>query len=276
MRIPKKPHQVGLDELHEELDTTPVHTAARDGKVKELHEILRVDVMQAMLVDKYGLTPLHWACDRGEAEVSRLLLHYNADVNAIEKRMFKRRPLHFAVLAGSEETVRELLSHNADLTAQDYRGWAPIHGAAYSGDLGALEALLDAGSSVMTQLTRQNETALHIAASRGRMEVARLILSKCCPGDEAEKYLLSIKNDTGLTAAQWHRLCQVYISSSPELFGKKDNYGTHSRRRDYEPRTSTRYLIRYLIPMVLRASITSNSGVMDIVAKFYGNVATFV
>jgi hypothetical protein len=107
--------QVGVDELHEELDTTPVHAAARAGHVEELRDILQGDPAQAGALDKYGLTPLHWACDRGQAEAARLLLERGADADAVEKRMFKRRPLHFAVLASSTATVRELLvRHGAD------------------------------------------------------------------------------------------------------------------------------------------------------------------
>ncbi|ETI31270.1 hypothetical protein F441_21637 [Phytophthora nicotianae CJ01A1] len=196
-----EPHQVGVDELHEELDTTPVHAAARAGRVEDLREILLVDATQGVALDKYGLTPLHWACDRGEAAATRLLLQHGADVDAVEKRMFKRRPLHLAVLASSEATVRELLAHHADILAEDYRGWAPIHGAAYSGDVDSLTALLNAGASVTTQLTKRRETALHVAACRGRMEAARLLLKRSSDG-AGDESLLAMEDDEGSTAAQ--------------------------------------------------------------------------
>ncbi|EGZ10967.1 hypothetical protein PHYSODRAFT_317943 [Phytophthora sojae] len=182
----QEPHQVGVDDLHEELDTTP------------LRAILLSDAAQAVALDKYGLTPLHWACDRGQSAAARLLLQHGADVDAVEKRMFRRRPLHFAVLASSDATVRELLAHHADVLAVDYRGWAPIHGAAYSGDVASLAALLDAGASATTQLTARRETALHVAASRGLAEAARLLLKRS-PGDDA---LLELEDDEGSTAAQ--------------------------------------------------------------------------
>ncbi|KAI9918716.1 hypothetical protein PsorP6_011688 [Peronosclerospora sorghi] len=189
---------MGLDDLHEELDTTPVHAAAREGNLDDLRNILLADPAQVSALDKYGLTPLHWACDRGEAGAARLLLHHGADVDAIEERMFKRRPLHFAVLASSEATVRELLAHHADVLAGDYRGWAPIHGAAYSGDVGTLTALLQATESWITQLTNQGETALHVAARRGHVEVIRLLLRH----DSGNQRLLGMQDNEGLTAAQ--------------------------------------------------------------------------
>ncbi|GMF35244.1 unnamed protein product [Phytophthora lilii] len=193
-----EPHQVGVDELHEELDTTPVHAAARAGRVEELRAILQADAAQAAARDKYGLMPLHWACDRGEAAAARLLLQHGADADAVEQRMFKRRPLHFAVLAGADAAVRELLAHRADVLATEYRGWAPIHGAAYSGDVRSVAALLDAGASAASQLTARRETALHVAAGRGHEEAARLLLKRS-PGDEG---LLELEDDEGATAAQ--------------------------------------------------------------------------
>ncbi|OWZ19649.1 hypothetical protein PHMEG_0006080 [Phytophthora megakarya] len=193
-----EPPQIGVDELHEELDTTPVHAAARAGRVEDLRSILLGDAAQAAALDKYGLTPLHWACDRGEVMAARLLLASGADVDAVEKRMFKRRPLHFAVLASSASTVRELLAHHADVLAEDYRGWTPIHGAAYSGDVDSVTALVDAGASVTTQLTKQRETALHVAASRGHVDVVRLLLKRRSDDDR----LLEMEDEEGSTAAQ--------------------------------------------------------------------------
>ncbi|KAG7397576.1 Ankyrin repeat domain-containing protein 42 [Phytophthora boehmeriae] len=192
----QEPHQVGVDELHEELDTTPVHAAARAGELEDLRENLRQDATQVLALDKYGLTPLHWACDRGNAVEAQLLLQSGADVDAVEKRMFKRRPLHFAVLASSEATVQVLLDHHADVLAVDYRGWAPIHAAAYNGNVATLTALVKAGASVSSQLTVRRETALHIAASQGNGDVVRLLLTR------HGSSLLELEDDEGSTAAQ--------------------------------------------------------------------------
>ncbi|CAI5728353.1 unnamed protein product [Peronospora effusa] len=170
-----KVHQVGLDELHEELDTTPVHAAARAGWFEDLREILLADATQVMALDKYGLTPLHWACDRGEAAIARFLLQHGADA-----------------------TVLELLAYHANVLVVDYRGWAPIHGAAYNGHVGSLTALLDAGASVVTQLTKRHETALHVAASQGNIEAIELLLKH----NSDDRNLLGIKDGDHFTAEE--------------------------------------------------------------------------
>ncbi|KAE8972848.1 hypothetical protein PR002_g26384, partial [Phytophthora rubi] len=56
-------------------------------------------------------------------------------------------------------------------------------------------------------LTARRETALHVAASRGRAEAARLLLKRS-PGDEGlleledDEGLLELEDDEGSTAAQ--------------------------------------------------------------------------
>ncbi|ETL78289.1 hypothetical protein L917_20881, partial [Phytophthora nicotianae] len=52
-----------------------------------------------------------------------------------------------------------------------------------------------------TQLTKRRETALHVAACRGRMEAARLLLKRSSDG-AGDESLLAMEDDEGSTAAQ--------------------------------------------------------------------------
>ncbi len=58
------------------------------------------------------MTPLMEACVHGQVNVARLLIAYQADVNA--KSRAEDTPLIFAVEGGSLETVQLLISHGAD------------------------------------------------------------------------------------------------------------------------------------------------------------------
>lgn len=165
----------GLDDLHAKLDTSEVHEAAREGDVNELARILQADPSQANLRDKYELTPLHWASDRGKAAAARLLLEQGqADVNAVEQRVFRRTPLHFAALSGSSETVRVLLDFHADVNGTDYRGWTPGHSAAYAGDQQVLVMLRDAGAD-LAALTKQDESLRQLAEQNGQTHVVAFL-----------------------------------------------------------------------------------------------------
>ena len=82
------------------------------------------------------------------------------------------------MLASSKATVLELLAYHADLLAVYHCGWAPLHRAAYNGDVGSLTALFDAGANVASLLTRRRETALHVAASRENVKAVQLLVKR--------------------------------------------------------------------------------------------------
>ncbi|GAB9470782.1 hypothetical protein Gpo141_00008017 [Globisporangium polare] len=191
----------GLDDLHADLDTTPTFEAAREGDVDALAAILDADVTQLHARDKYKLTPLHWACDRGQPRAAALLLERGADVDAVEKRLFKRTPLLFAALSGNEELVKLLLTHQANVAAADYKGWSAVHCAAHVGSVEILRALVAAGASV-SALTKRKESVLHVAARAGREELlARLVAgvqAAQAPGTAAadpEKHLVHVDDE---------------------------------------------------------------------------------
>ncbi|XP_068205700.1 ankyrin repeat and MYND domain-containing protein 2-like [Palaemon carinicauda] len=63
-------------------------------------------------VDTNGMTPLHHAAFKGNAELCKLFLDHGADVND-DSHDHKYAPLHFAALSGDIETVQLLLENNA-------------------------------------------------------------------------------------------------------------------------------------------------------------------
>lgn len=187
----------GLDDLHADLDTTPMLEAAREGDVDALAAILDADETQLHARDKYGLTPLHWACDRGQLRAVTLLLERGADVNAIEKRLFKRTPLLFAALSGNVELVQLLLRRHANVAAADYKGWSAVHCAAHVGSVEILRALVAASASV-SALTKREESVVHVAARAGREElISQLVGAAGVEATDPENQLLCGKELIG-------------------------------------------------------------------------------
>ncbi|MEP0813770.1 MAG: ankyrin repeat domain-containing protein [bacterium] len=74
-----------------------------------------LDVVPSLLVYKpdswNGLSALRLAAGRGNANVTRILLIHDADINALEKHL---SALHLASLNGHEKVVNILLSEGAD------------------------------------------------------------------------------------------------------------------------------------------------------------------
>ncbi|KAH9596155.1 Ankyrin-2, variant 3 [Schistosoma haematobium] len=67
-----------------------------------------------------GMTPLHWASDRGFTDLVSTLVKYNANINA--KDAEGQTPLHYACSCGHDEVIQVLLKSNADIYAKDNEG----------------------------------------------------------------------------------------------------------------------------------------------------------
>jgi ankyrin repeat protein len=100
-------------------------------------------------------------------------------------------PLHEAALKGDSGMVKVLLEYGADVNALSKDGRLPLHDAALGGNAEAVNALMSSGADVTAQTRREKQTALHIAAAWGRIEVIKLLISAKAP--------TSIKDAAGRT-----------------------------------------------------------------------------
>lgn len=76
---------------------------------------------QLNMLDDDGLGFIHWAADRGNADILRCLLNsIGIDVNLQDCE--GQTALHFASSCGNIECIQLLLSHNADQTIKDENG----------------------------------------------------------------------------------------------------------------------------------------------------------
>ena len=78
----------------------------KGDKLASIEEALGHDPGLALIRDKNGDTPLHYAAACHEADVVRLLLAYHADVNALDNKQWT--PLDEAGLAQAKDVVRIL------------------------------------------------------------------------------------------------------------------------------------------------------------------------
>src|SRR5687767_13975433 len=107
----------------------PIADAAMQNDVAAVRALLRqgADVNAAQ---GDGMTALHWAAQRGNAELARLLLDSGASLTA-GTRIGHYTPLHVAARAGHADVVRVLLDKGADATARTTNsGATALHFAA--------------------------------------------------------------------------------------------------------------------------------------------------
>ena len=75
-----------------------------------------------------GVTPLHFAADRGHKEVVQLLVSKGANVNACTKS--GSTPMHWAADCGHKDVVEMLILNGANVNAVGRYGFTPLHRAA--------------------------------------------------------------------------------------------------------------------------------------------------
>ncbi len=157
--------------------TSPVADAARDADVERVRELLRggADV-NASHGD--GMSPLHWAAQRGDAVLATVLLHAGAAVDA-GTRIGRYTPLHVASAGGHADVLAVLARAGADVAvATTTTGVTPLHLAAASGNPAAVSTLLDHGVDVDAGETAWGQTPLMFAAARDRVETVEILLAR--------------------------------------------------------------------------------------------------
>jgi ankyrin repeat protein len=150
--------------------------AAEQGNTAVVRQLLRsgADVNEAQ---GDGMTALHWAAERGDAELAEMLIFAGANVEA-GTRIGGYTPLHLAARSGHAGVVKTLLAANANADASTLNsGVTPLHLAAASDSPEAVTLLLEAGSEPDTLEKSWGQTPLIFAASANRVENIRLLLA---------------------------------------------------------------------------------------------------
>lgn len=90
--------------------------------------------------DESGLAAIHWAADRGHANILDLLLTHGADVNLVDGDC-GQTALHYAVSCGHLDSVKVLLKHGADQSIRDSDEMTCLDIATEANDSDILEIL---------------------------------------------------------------------------------------------------------------------------------------
>ena len=164
---------VALTALLHAAASAPVADAAMDGNRDAVTALLKqaADVNAAQ---GDGMTALHWAAMKNDAELARMLLYAGANVKATT-RIGAYTPLLLAAKNGSAAVVEPLLNAGADVDAATSNGTTPLMFAAASGNRAAVETLIARGADVNAKESVRGLTPLMFAAASNRAAVLELL-----------------------------------------------------------------------------------------------------
>jgi ankyrin repeat protein len=155
----------------------PVADAAMRGDRDAVRSLLKQGA-DASAAQGDGMTPLHWAAERGDVAMAEMLVYAGANVGAVT-RIGHFTPLHLASRSNGVQVVQALLKAGADVGARtSTSGVTPLHLAAASGRVDVVTALLDAGADVNAKESEWGQTPLIFAAAQNRAAAIATLLQR--------------------------------------------------------------------------------------------------
>jgi ankyrin repeat protein len=156
--------------------SAPVADAAMQGNRDAVRTLLKqaADVNAAQ---GDGMTALHWAAMKNDADLAQTLLFAGANVRATT-RIGAYTPLILAAKNGSASVMAPLLKAGADVNSQTANGTTVLMLAAASGNTDAVKMLIDGGASVNAKEPVRGLTASMFAAAANRAAVLGLLATR--------------------------------------------------------------------------------------------------
>ena len=181
-----------INEKHAEtFGATPLNLAARYGNSQMVLLLLRKGA-DHRIGDEIGYTPLHHASSRLDREVVESLISFGA--SAQTTALNGNSPLHLALSANCTECLIKLLVQNGNgQKAHNHKGRTPLHCAVEGNhSVGVVSAFLKARADPNNAIIKPadpdwcrlmdsgdlklGQTALHLAARQGRIDLLELLL----------------------------------------------------------------------------------------------------
>lgn len=127
---------------------------------------------------KTGSTALHLAAELGHSTLKLFLVNKKLNIDMVDKKGIT--PLHYAARYGSSEAVEALLRHwKIKVNIHDgVKGWTPLHYAARYGHTEVVKTLLRHPKIKVNTIDDDYETALMQAAAFGHIETVKVLLGQ--------------------------------------------------------------------------------------------------
>ncbi|KAK3008592.1 hypothetical protein RJ639_014711 [Escallonia herrerae] len=164
--------------LNKENDT-PLHEAVRNCRFDVVKLLVKEDPDFSCPVNNAEETPLYLASEKGYDDLVSLILE--TCTAPAYSGPYGRTALHGAAISNSKGIMASLLGWKPSLVKEtDLHGWTPLHFAARFGYASIVSQLLEADKSLGYIADKDDKnTALHIAAGHGHIDVMREFFEHC-------------------------------------------------------------------------------------------------
>jgi ankyrin repeat protein len=193
---------------------SPVADAAMKGDREALRALLKqgADVSGAQ---GDGMSALHYAAERGDVEMTEMLVYAGANVGATT-RIGQYTPLHLASQSGSAAVVQALVKSGASVSARTTTtGVTPLHLAAATGNAEVVTILLDHGADANAKDADWGQTPLIYAAAQNRAEAITVLLARGADPRVTTK-TIDIQKQSALDRAATERQRKVLEAAVPK------------------------------------------------------------
>ena len=225
--------EIDLDAMDDQ-GHTALYGATFFGRTQVVEYLLKQGA-DADVSDMDGKTPLHVAASRGYSRIMRALVQYTNDIDAQD--LLGATATFSAAESGSAEVLRILMENSADPNIANSNEETPLWAATANGHESSARVLLEGSSArgktkveVDARAVERGRTPLHVAAERGDINIARLLLEHgagkevrdatgntalfvAADGGHARMVMWLLERNVVIDAANHHGETPLYVSS---------------------------------------------------------------
>ena len=153
-------------------------SAIKSGDVDEVRGLLEQDRYLVNCTDTDGLTPLHYACGKGNLEMVRMLIsEFGADSNA--RALNNITPIRTAAVNGKEEVTLTLIKEfGCDPTVKGQNGRSLLHNACQSGNVSLIQTLIRDFKADISARDDDKNLPINVAAFSGKEEMVLTLIKE--------------------------------------------------------------------------------------------------
>uniref|UniRef100_A0A8C5WD73 Fibronectin type III and ankyrin repeat domains 1 n=1 Tax=Leptobrachium leishanense TaxID=445787 RepID=A0A8C5WD73_9ANUR len=166
---------VSVATTREPLTGEHLHRAVNKNEDAKVISILQTGQVKADTPDKFGLTPLMVAAQKGHLRLVELLIDHGADIN--QEDGSGKNSLMLACFSGHLDVVQCLRERGASWEGRDRCGSTAMHWAADGGHLNIIQWMIDDGCEVdVKDHSSQWTPLMRVSAITGYTDVARCFI----------------------------------------------------------------------------------------------------